>query len=200
MIAKSSGSHPTCHVSGEKRYHIKMLVSFGGAFNLSVSWWSIVLRTAIIYIAVLLGFRLSGKREMGQMTPFDLVIILLVANAVQNAMVGTDSSVPGGLIAAAVLFAVNYGLAGARERIPWLRHAVEGSPTLLIENGKFIGPHMRREGLEEDEVLMAMREHGAGDVNEVQSAILETDGSISIVPKDSKVIRTRRHARFVKKG
>jgi uncharacterized membrane protein YcaP (DUF421 family) len=137
---------------------------------------------------------------MGQMTPFDLVVILLIANAVQNAMVGPDTSVLGGLIAAAVLLAGNYALASSRERIPWLRRAVEGYPTLLIRNGEFIRQNLRREGIEEDEVLMATREHGIGDVNEVQTAVLETDGSISIVPKSGEAIRTRRHVRFTKKG
>ncbi len=174
---------------------------FSGAFHLQVSGWDIVVRTVIIYVAVLLGFRLSGKREMGQMTPFDLVIILLVANAVQNAMVGSDTSVPGGLIAAAILFAGNYALAGARERIPWLRRAVEGYPTLLVTDGSFVTANLRREGIEQDEVMMAMREHGIGKIGDVQSAVLETDGSISIVPKDSDhVVRTRRHVRFLKKG
>jgi len=169
-------------------------------FHLQVAAWSIAARTAIIYVAVLLGFRLAGKREMGQMTPFDLVVILLVANAVQNAMVGPDTSVPGGLIAASVLFAGNYALASTRERVPWLRRAVEGYPTLLVREGQFVAPNLRREGIEKDEVLMAMREHGIGDVKEVQTAVLETDGSISIVPKSGDVIRTRRHVRFLKKG
>jgi uncharacterized membrane protein YcaP (DUF421 family) len=169
-------------------------------FHLQVAAWSIAARTAIIYVAVLLGLRLAGKREMGQMTPFDLVLILLVANAVQNAMVGPDTSVPGGLIAAAVLFTGNYALASARERVPWLRRAVEGHPTLLIRDGEFVRQSLRHESIEEDEVLMAMREHGIADVKEVQTAVLETDGSISIVPKAGDVIRTRRHVRFLKKG
>ncbi len=169
-------------------------------FHLQIAAWSIAARTAIIYVALLLGFRLAGKREMGQMTPFDLVVILLIANAVQNAMVGPDTSVLGGLIAAAVLLAGNYALASSRERIPWLRRAVEGHPTLLIRNGKFIKQSLRGEGVEEDEVLMSMREHGIGNVAEVQTAVLETDGSISIVPKSGEVIRTGRHVRFTKKG
>jgi len=169
-------------------------------FHLQIAAWSIAVRTAIIYVALLLGFRLAGKREMGQMTPFDLVVILLIANAVQNAMVGPDTSVLGGLIAAGVLLIGNYALASARERIPWLRRAVEGHPTLLIRNGKFIKQSLRSEGVEEDEVLMSMREHGIGNVAEVQTAVLETDGSISIVPKSGEVIRTGRHVRFTKKG
>jgi uncharacterized membrane protein YcaP (DUF421 family) len=169
-------------------------------FHLGENGWSIVARTVIIYAALLLGLRLAGKRQLGQMTPFDLVVILLIANAVQNAMVGTDTSVTGGLIAAIVLIAANYGIAFARERVPLLRRAVEGAPTLLISDGQFVGANLRREGIDEDEVLMAIREHGVGDPAEVKMAVLEVDGSISIVPADSTIMRTRRHSRFVKKG
>jgi uncharacterized membrane protein YcaP (DUF421 family) len=169
-------------------------------FHLDVAAWSIAARTAIIYLALLLGFRLAGKRELGQMTPFDLVVILLIANAVQNAMVGPDTSVLGGLIAASVLLAGNYALASARERVPWLRRAVEGHPTLLIRNGEFIAGNLHREGLEEDEVLMAMREHGVEALDDVQSAVLETDGSISVVPKSGDAIRLRRRVRLTRRG
>src|SRR6202521_5557150 len=129
-------------------------------FTLAVSGWSIVVRTLIVYAAVLLGLRLAGKREIGQMTPFDLVVILLIANAVQNAMVGPDTSVTGGLIAAGVLIVANYGVAQARQRVPRLRRAIEGTPTLLIHDGQFIPEHLRREGVEEEEVMMSLREHG----------------------------------------
>jgi len=169
-------------------------------FSLDVNGWSIVARTAIVYLALLVGLRLAGKRELGQMTPFDLVVILLVANAVQNAMVGSDTSVTGGLIAAGVLIVGNYGVAEARERLRWLRRAVEGTPTLLINGGKFVPEHLRREGLDEEEVLMAIREHGVADVKDVRMAVLETDGSISIVPADAKTMRTRRHARFSRRA
>jgi uncharacterized membrane protein YcaP (DUF421 family) len=168
-------------------------------FSLDVSGWSIVLRTVIVYAALLLGVRLAGKRELGQMTPFDLVVILLIANAVQNAMVGPDTSVTGGLIAAGVLIVGNYGVAEARERLPWLRRVVEGTPTLLINDGKLVREHLRREGLDEDEVLMAIREHGVADVKDVRMAVLETDGAISIVPADAKAMRTRKHVRFVRR-
>ena len=169
-------------------------------FDLDVNGLSIVARTLIVYVALLAGLRLAGKRELGQMTPFDLVVILLISNAVQNAMVGPDTSVTGGLIAAGVLVSVNYGMALARERLPLLRRAVEGTPTLLINDGRFVPEHLRREGLEEDEVLMAIREHGVADVKDVRMAVLETDGSISIVPVDAGAMRTRRHVRFMKKG
>ena len=169
-------------------------------FHLQVSAWIIAVRTAIIYVSLLFGLRLAGKREMGQMTPFDLVVIILVANAVQNAMVGPDTSVTGGLIAAAVLIFGNYGLAMIGERVPWVRRAVEGSPTLLIHNGRFVTKSMSHEGIDKDEVMMAIREHGVDKVEDVRTAVLETDGSISIVSTGGRAIRTRRHVRFLKKG
>lgn len=169
-------------------------------FHLEVSGWSIAARTAVVYLALLAGLRLAGKRELGQMTPFDLVVIMLIANAVQNATVGPDTSLTGGLIAAGVLILSNYGVAWVRERVPWLRRAVEGSPTLLINGGKFVQAHLRREGLDEDEVMMAIREHGLTDTKEVRMAVLEVDGSISIVPATAAVTRTRRHTRFLRKA
>lgn len=166
-------------------------------FHLEISAWSVAARTAIVYIALLLGFRLAGKREMGQMTPFDLVVILLIANAVQNAMVGPDTSVLGGLIAAAVLLTGNYALAAARDRVPWLRRAIEGEPTLLVRDGKFDHKNMRREDVDEDEVMMAMREHGINDVKDVRLAVLETDGSISIVTGSGASKTSRHRVRFI---
>jgi uncharacterized membrane protein YcaP (DUF421 family) len=161
---------------------------------------NIVLRTVIIYGALLVGLRLAGKRELGQMTPFDLVVILLIANAVQNAMVGSDVSVTGGLIAAAALVTINYGVALARERLPLFKRAVEGSPTVLINDGTFVAENLRREQLSDDEVLMAIREHGVAELKDVKLAVLETDGSISIVPADAHTMRTRKHSRFVRRG
>jgi uncharacterized membrane protein YcaP (DUF421 family) len=150
-------------------------------FSLSVNGFEIVARTLIIYACLLLALRVAGKREIGQMATFDLVVILLISNAVQNAMVGSDVSVTGGLIAAGALIGANYGVATARERMPLLRTAVEGSPTVVVSEGKLLKQNLRREGLEEEEVLMAIREHGLDSISEVRLAVLETDGSISVV-------------------
>jgi uncharacterized membrane protein YcaP (DUF421 family) len=169
-------------------------------FGLDISGWSIVLRTVIVYAAILLALRVAGKRELGQMTPFDLVVILLIANAVQNAMVGPDTSVTGGLIAAAVLVALDFVIARSRGRLPWLRRAVEGTPVLLIHDGRFVEQHLRQEGVDENEVMMAIREHGVADLSGVKLAVLETDGSISVVPADANTIRTRRHVRAIRRG
>lgn len=169
-------------------------------FSLDVNGWSIVGRTLIVYGALLVALRFAGKRELGQMTPFDLVVILLVANAVQNAMVGSDTSVTGGLIAAGILISANFAVARARERLPWLRRTVEGTPTVLVNDGQMVLQSLRSEGLDPDEVMMAIREHGIANLEEVKLAVLETDGSISIVPADAATLRTRRHTRFARKS
>src|SRR5882724_11066829 len=119
----------------------------------------IVLRTGVIYLLVLIGVRLSGKREVGQMTPFDLTLLLLLSNSVQNAMTGPDTSLLGGVIAAATLLILNYlvaDLAGANRRV---RKLIEGEPTLLIHDGKVIASHMARERVSMDELHRALREH-----------------------------------------
>ncbi len=160
----------------------------------------IVGRTVAVFAVVLAGFRLMGKRELGQMAPFDLVLILLIANAVQNAMVGPDNSLAGGLLSAIVLLAANAVTARVRALSPGAQRLLEGQPTLLVHDGKFVQEHLHHEGLSEEEVLMAMREHGIDDPAEIKLAVLEVDGSISIVPKNSKVLRTRKKIRQIRHG
>ena len=150
--------------------------------TLGMPAWEHAVRAVVIYAAILLGLRLSGKREIGQMTVFDLVVLLLIANAVQNAMIGPDTSLLGGLLTAAVLLAINAGVARLRLRWPRLRRIVEGSPTLLILHGEVIEDHLRREGLDQETLEAALREHGVADISTVEMAVLEIDGSISVVP------------------
>ncbi len=161
--------------------------------------WQIVIRTIMIYFAVLLGLRVMGKRELGQMTVFDFVVILLIANAVQNAMVGPDTSVLGGVIAAYVLLGINRVISALRMSSGIWGKLLEGTPTVLVEDGEFVEPHLRKEGLDRAELEMAMREHGVDTVSSVKLAVLETDGSISIVPQESQVVRTRKHVRQFKR-
>lgn len=132
--------------------------------HLGTPLWQIVVRTLAVYLVVVLGFRLFGKRQLGQMSIPDLVLILLIANAVQNAMVGPDVSLVGGLAAAGVLLLVNFvvvrlvGRGGRAERF------LEGVPTLLVKDGAFVDQALRHEGLAPDEVMMAVREHGIDGV------------------------------------
>lgn len=144
----------------------------------------IVLRTGVIYLLVLIGVRLSGKREVGQMTPFDLTLLLLLSNSVQNAMTGPDTSLLGGAVAACTLLVLNYGVAAVSGSNRRLRRLIEGQPTLLIHDGKIIEPHMARERVSMDELHRALREHGINNCEQVALAVLEVDGSISCLKYD----------------
>ena len=137
---------------------------------MTVPWYEILLRTAVVYLVVLLLLRLAGKRELGQMTPFDLVVIL-----------------------------VNIAVGRWGGRIPFLRRVVASEPTLLLRDGKPIQAHLDRERVDIEEIEMAAREHGIADLKEVTAAVLEEDGSISIIPKEgSRIRRTTRHLRQFK--
>jgi len=144
----------------------------------------IVLRTGIIYLLVLIGVRLSGKREVGQMTPFDLTLLLLLSNSVQNAMTGPDTSLAGGAVAACTLLVVNYGVAAVSGSNRRLRRLIEGEPSLLVHDGKVIEAHMARERVSMDELHRALREHGINSCDQVALAVLEVDGSISCLKYD----------------
>jgi uncharacterized membrane protein YcaP (DUF421 family) len=144
----------------------------------------IVLRTGIIYLLVLIGVRLSGKREVGQMTPFDLTLLLLLSNSVQNAMTGPDTSLAGGAVAAATLLILNYLVANVSGRNRGFRRWVEGEPSLLIHDGQVIQAHMARERVSMDELNRALREHGINSCGQVALAVLEVDGSISCLKYD----------------
>ncbi len=144
----------------------------------------IALRTGVIYLVVLIGVRLSGKREVGQMTPFDLTLLLLLSNSVQNAMTGPDTSLLGGVVAACTLLLMNYVVAdisGANRRF---RKFIQGQPSLLIHDGTIIEAHMAKEHVSMDELQRALREHGISDYHQVALAVLEVDGSISCLKYD----------------
>ena len=164
-------------------------------FDLGTPAWEVVVRTAVVYAALLVGLRVVGKRQIGQMSLADLVVILLIANAVQNAMVGADVSLSGGLIAAGTLLAVNFVVVRLLARSPLAERLVEGEPTVLVKDGAYVEENLRREGLAASEVEMAIREHGIEAASGVRVAYLEPDGTISVIPMDATVLRGRRRVR-----
>lgn len=162
----------------------------------------IVLRTVVIYLLVLIGVRLSGKREVGQMTPFDLTLLLLLSNSVQNAMTGPDTSLSGGAIAACTLLILNYLVANASGVNRRFRRLIEGQPTLLIHDGQTIESHLAREHVSVDELHRALREHGIERCDQVALAVLEVDGSISCLKYDEIAPGANNHLarrRFIQK-
>ncbi|MBI1757484.1 MAG: DUF421 domain-containing protein [Fimbriimonas ginsengisoli] len=144
------------------------------------------LRTLVVYVVLLVGIRLSGKREIGQFTPFDLVVLLLLSNAVQNAMTGPDTSVVGGIVAAAVLIIVNLAVAAGRGRFAPFRRWVEGVPVVLVSHGEIQWPSLAHERMTSDELLATLREHEVSDVGQVEMAMLEIDGSVSVIRRAEK--------------
>jgi uncharacterized membrane protein YcaP (DUF421 family) len=159
----------------------------------SLGW--IALRTVVVYAVLLVLMRLAGKREIGQMTAFDLVVLLIISNAVQNAMIGPDTSLNGGLVAVVCLLVVNRLVDRIGLRSKWWQRSIVGEPTLLVHDGKLLQRHLDAEGVTRDEVLQALREHGIEDLNAVKVAVLEVDGTISVVPFAEPHIRTRRRVR-----
>jgi uncharacterized membrane protein YcaP (DUF421 family) len=167
-------------------------------FHLGTPLWEIAVRSAVVYLAILFGLRLFGKRQLGQMSVGDLVMILLIANAVQNAMVGPDVSLQGGLTAALVLLVMNFIVVRGLGRTPLGERLLEGGPTLLVKDGQILADGMRREGVSREEVEMAIREHGIDDASGVRAAYLEPDGTISVIPIDVRPLRGQRRVKRVR--
>jgi uncharacterized membrane protein YcaP (DUF421 family) len=163
------------------------------------SWHTVLeiaLRTTVVYAMVLIGIRLTGKREVGQMTPFDLTLLLLLSNSVQNAMTGPDTSVMGGAAAALVLLGLNFLLAEVSGINRRFRKMIQGSPTLLIHNGQCLTPHMAKEHISMDELERALREHGVACAADAALAVLEVDGSISVLKYDDVPSQARPQKRL----
>ena len=144
----------------------------------------IVVRSAVVYGFLLVVLRLMGKRQIGQLAPFDLVLILVLSNAVQNAMNGGDNSVIGGLVSASTLFVLNSTVGIITARSKWAEAVIEGHPLVLIHNGKIYDDMLKRSNITRHELNAALRQAGCGCFDDVQYAVLETNGSISVVPRE----------------
>ena len=156
----------------------------------------------VIYLFIIIFIRLFGKKELAQLSVFDLVFILLISNAVQNAMVGSDSSLAGGLVAASSLFILNYGLKYLMYKYPKLGGIVQGHPLLLIYKGELNQLNLKRAKISIDEIEEAIREHGVSNYTEVDLAVLEVDGNISILSHEfkQKTIKKRKGRNRVMKN
>ncbi len=154
---------------------------------------AIAAKTAIIYLCVVVGLRLLGSRELGEMTAYDFVLVVVIANAVQNALVGGDTTLAGGLVSAIVLLLANRAFTWLLNRSHWLERQMIGEPVVIVSDGHMHWKRMQREGLTRDEVMAGLREHGIASLDDVRMVVLEVDGSISVIPKQATVHRVRRH-------
>jgi len=152
-------------------------------WNLSVSWWELILRCIIVYAFLILLLRISGKRQIGQLAPFDLVLLLVLSNSVQNAMNAGDNSLLGGVISATTLVGLNCLVGYITYRSKKLEALIEGRPQVLIHNGRVFEDVMKHANLTHHELNASLRNAGCSCPAEVHMAVLENNGAISIVPR-----------------
>lgn len=158
----------------------------------------IAIKSALIYVFLVVGLRLLGKRELGQMTVFDLVMIIVLGNAVQNAMMNGDNSLGGGIVASLVLLGLNRLLNAVLRRSKKIERFMVGEPLLLVNDGHVLQNNIDREGLTMEQLSAALREHGMDKLEDAHLMVLEVDGSISVIPATEARHRTRRHFKAVR--
>ncbi|MGS7838788.1 DUF421 domain-containing protein [Stenotrophomonas maltophilia] len=154
-------------------------------FALAMPWWEFIQRAVVVYVVVLGMVRLSGKRPLGQITPFDVLLVVLLGNAVQNALLGTDTSLGGGLLLAATLILLNYGVGWVSTRSRRIERLVEGEPVVIARDGRLFDAVLRREQVTRADFEAAMRQQGCLGVGDVELALLEINGHITIIPRKS---------------
>jgi len=150
-------------------------------WDMNVPWWEFVLRGVVVYVFLLVFLRLTGKRQTGQTAPFDLVLLLILSNAVQNSMNAGDNSLVGGLISAATLIGCHVVLAQLTFRFAWMERLIDGSPQVLVQQGQVNADLMRQELLSKDDLEAALRASGCLHLHEVERATIETNGQITVV-------------------
>ncbi|MDX2215165.1 MAG: DUF421 domain-containing protein [Oculatellaceae cyanobacterium bins.114] len=153
---------------------------FNDIWTLNIPILEKIIRPMLVYFFLLIALRLGGKRELGQMTGFDLVVLLMLSNTIQNAIIGNDNSVLGGLIGAATLLITNYFVVRFAYRYPQIEQVIEGKPTLLIFDGQFITENLAKELISEAELRVDLRRQGFKDVSKIKSATLETSGTLTV--------------------
>jgi uncharacterized membrane protein YcaP (DUF421 family) len=162
---------------------------------------SIILRSVVVYLFIVIAIRLFGKKEIAQLSVIDLVFILLISNSVQNAMVGPGTSLEGGLIAAASLFLVNFILKNVVYRSKKASELIQGHAIMLVYEGKVMTQNLEKSKISTDELEAAVREHGVKGIKDVDLAVLEIDGNISVLSHDfkQKTVRKRKAHKVVSK-
>ena len=153
-------------------------------------YFDIIIRSASVYLFMLIALRIFGKKELSQLNTADVILILLISNSVQNAMVGSDTSLWGGLAAAAVLFVINFTLKKLMYKFPKFSTLMQEKPEVLIHDGKLDFKALSKLNITSDEIQEAMREHGVEHFSDVKLAMLEIDGNISIISGNKNLRQT----------
>jgi uncharacterized membrane protein YcaP (DUF421 family) len=154
-------------------------------WQIAVPWWELILRSVVVYVFLLILLRITGKRQVGQLAPFDLVLLLVLSNAVQNSMNAGDNSLVGGLLSATTLVVLNFAVGAATYRSKRLEDVLEGRPEILIHNGRLFEEVRAKAKLTHHELNAALRQAGCASIDDVHVATLENNGSISVVPREA---------------
>ncbi len=152
-------------------------------FGMENPWWEFILRAAAVYLVVLLMVRVSGKRTVGQFTPFDLIVVVLLGESVGESMVGGDHSLLGGLILAGTLLLLNWLVGYISAHWPRFDRMIEGRPVLIARDGELFEDVILKQSVNVADFEAAMREAGCNELSKVELAMLETSGKITVVPK-----------------
>ena len=147
------------------------------------AWPEKLVRSVIVYCFLLAAFRLTGKRQVGQLSPFDLVVLLIISNVLQNAAIGNDNSLTGGLLGATAILALNWVVTEITYRSKRARRLLEAEPAMLIHNGRVLHANLQRERITMDELLAALRRNGLLEPSQVRFAVLEENGNVSVIPR-----------------
>jgi uncharacterized membrane protein YcaP (DUF421 family) len=161
-----------------------------GVFNLHLGIDEKILRSILVFIFLAVALRLGGKRELGQLNVLDLAVLLLASNALQNALIGDDNSITGGVIGASTLFIANYLFVRLTFSSARARRILEGSPRILLRNGEADAEALRKEAITDAELVDIVLQHGFSDPQDVGLIVLETNGSIvCLAPEQAKRLR-----------
>lgn len=152
-------------------------------WNLSIHWWELIVRGLLVYFFLILILRSTGKRQIGQMSPFDLVLLMVLSNAVQNSMTGGDNSVTSGIILAVTLVLANWSVGKLTSSSKVMEELIEGDPQVLFHNGMVYEKVLRDSRITRQELIAAVHKAGYADLDAIRAAILENDGTISVIPK-----------------
>ena len=147
--------------------------------------WEFILRAVVVYVFLLVLLRMTGKRQVGQMAPFDLVLLLVLSNAVQNSMNGGDNSITGGLILAVSLVLINWGVAWLTYRSKRLERLIEGRPVILVHDGHVDSKSLAEVKMTRHELESALRAQGCAGPEEVRFAVLENNGNVSVIRRNN---------------
>ena len=143
-----------------------------------------IVRAALVYFFILIAFRLLGKRQVGQMTKYDLIVMLVIANVLQNAMIGEDASVAGGMLGALTILLLNLGVAWFSYRSKKFEQLIEGMPTPVVFNGRVIEKNLRIEQMSREDLLAALRRQGIFHLDEVKLAVIEDNGAVAVLKRE----------------